>query len=542
MKKISSVILASALAVGAMTGCKKSFLDETVYSAYAPSTLSDSLGMEASLTGLYNHFSQFYTTSDRQGFLSVWQAGTDIAWAAQPEGIEVPYYNYSQLVSTDAAASFTWSWAYRMINNTNIIIQNAENPELTSMQQSSKDEISGEARFFRAYAYNVLATCFGRVPVVTAPLSAPKTDFTRAPLAEVNKVIEDDLLFAAQKLKDIDAVKSNAKGRMYGRANKYMAMQLLSEAYLRMNKPAEAEQQAQAVINSGKFSLTRTRYGIKAGQPGDAFSDMFIYGNQRRSQGNREAIWVMEMENPNTVVGGITNSPQQRRVWVGAYYNITGMKIVDSLGGRGVARLRLNNYVLYGLYGSQDMRNSSYNLRRQLFYNDPARPATFGQPVPYSGFDTVFRTTPYSTKWGQFDPADEFGFAMIKDIIHMRLGETYLLLAEAQFKQGKLAEAAESINVLRRRANANEINANVVTLDFVLDERIRELVGEENRRMTLMRTGTLVSRVLRANPANPNYPASLSVSGIQNHHQLLPIPQTEINLNKDALLEQNPGY
>jgi hypothetical protein len=319
-------------------------------------------------------------------------------------------------------------------------------------------------------------------------------------------------------------------------------MQLLAEAYLRMNKPAEAEQQARAVISSGKFSLTTSRFGIRANQPGDAFSDMFIYGNQRRGQGNREAIWVMEMENPNTVVGGITNSPQQRRVWVGAYYQMNGMKLVDSLGGRGIARLRLNNYVLYSLYGSQDMRNSRYNLRRQLFYNDPARPATFGQPVPYSGFDTVFRTTPYSTKWGQFDPNDEFGFAMIKDIIHMRLGETYLLLAEAQFKQNKLAEASQSINVIRRRANAPDIAANDVTLDYILDERIRELVGEENRRMTLMRTGTLVSRVQRTNPPNPNYPASLNVTGIQDKHQLMPIPQTEINLNKDAVLEQNPGY
>ena len=530
------------MAFVAMTGCKKSFLEERVYSAYAPSTLSDSLGMEASITGLYNHLSQFFTTSDRQGFLSVWQVGTDIAWPAQPEGVETPYYNYTQLVSTDAAASFTWAWAYRMINNANIIIQNAENPALTTMQQSSKDEISGEARFFRAYAYNILATCFGRVPVVTSPLSAPKTDFTRAPLAEVNKLIEDDLLFAGQKLRDIDAVKSNSKGRMYARANKYMAMQLLAEAYLRMDRPAEAEQQAQAVINSGKFSLTTSRYGIRANQPGDAFSDMFIYGNQRRGQGNREALWVMEMEHPATVIGGITNSPQQRRVWVNAYYQITGMKLVDSLGGRGVARLRLSNYVNYGLYEGQDMRNSPYNLRRQLFYNDPARPATYGQPVPYAGFDTVFRTAPYSTKWGQFDPADEFGFAMIKDIILMRLGETYLLLAEAQLKQNKLAEAAESINVVRRRARATEISASAFTLDSVLDERIRELVGEENRRMTLMRTGTLVSRVLRTNPDNPQYPSSLTVTGIQSHHQLMPIPQTEINLNKDVVLEQNPGY
>ncbi len=311
MKKLSNIILAIA-AISFISSCKKSFLDEKVYSRYAPSTLSDSLGLEASVTGLYNQFNQFYTWSDRQGWLSVWQVGTDIAYSGQQEGIEVPYFNYTLLNSTDAAASFTWSWAYRIINNANIIIDNAEN-NAVNMGESNKKAISGEARFFRAYAYNLLATCFGRVPLTTTPLTAPKTDFVRAPLADIDKVIEEDLLFAITNLPDVDNVKSNTKGKMYDRAHKAMAMHLLSEAYLRMGKNDLAEQQASALINSGKYSLTTSRFGVKASQPGDAFSDMFIYGNERRSQGNRETIWALEMENPATVVGGITNNPTAKK-------------------------------------------------------------------------------------------------------------------------------------------------------------------------------------------------------------------------------------
>ncbi len=214
------------------------------------------------------------------------------------------------------------------------------------------------------------------------------------------------------------------------------------------------------------------------------------------------------------------------------------MKIVDSLGGRGIARLRLNDWVNYRLYEQNDMRNSSYNFRRQYYYNDPARPATYGKPVPYVGFDTVFRINPNITKWFEFNPLDEFGFAMIKDIIMMRLGETYLLRAEAQFKQGKLADAAASLNVIRARANATPVLAVDVTLDYILDERVRELVGEENRRMTLMRTGTLVARAIRLNSISPIN----QMTGLLDKHLLMPIPQAEINLNKDAVLEQNPGY
>lgn len=539
MKKlVYHIFLPVIIIILFLPACKKSFLDEKVYSSYAPQTLQDSLGFEASLSGLYNQLSQLYTTSDQQGWLSVWQVGTDITYAAQQQQVEVPYYNYTLLNADDRAAHDTWVWMYQLINNANIIIQNADDPSLTGMTDANKKAVSGEAKFFRAYAYNTLATLFGPVPLVTEPLSAPKTDFVRAPLDEVNKLIEQDLLFAATNLPDIDNVKANSKGKMYSRANKYMAMQLLAEAYLRMDKPAQAEQQTQAIINSGKFSLTTQRFGIKAGQPGDPFSDMFIYGNERRSQGNREVIWVMEMENPATVIGGITNSPQQRRVWVPAYYQINGLVITDSLGGRGIARLRLNDWVVYGLYEQKDMRNSPYNFRRHYWYNDPSKPDLLGKMVPYTGYDTIFRIAPSTTKWNQFDPNDVFGFAMIKDIILMRLGETYLLQAEAQFKQGKLAEAATSLNVIRQRANATPVTAGQVTLDYILDERVRELVGEENRRMTLMRTKKLVERAKRLNAVSPLNP----LTGIDEHNELLPIPKSEIDLNKDAVLEQNPGY
>jgi len=547
MKKYN-IIISGLLGILFFSSCKKDFLDETPYSSYAPQTLTDSLGFEASVVGLHNQLSLFFTKSDRQGWPSVWHAGTDIAFVppTQKEGIEVPYYDYTQLTSTDAGASFTWNWAYQMINNANVIIQNVENPELGGMTQANKNSIDGEAKFFRAYAYNMLATLFGRVPIITEPVTGPKTDFVRAPLDSVNNLLVSDLTFAAAKLTDVGVLtsKTNANGKPAARANKYMAMQLLAEVYLRMGKNDLAEQQCSNIINSGKFSLTTTRYGVKAGQPGDAFSDMFWYGNERRYQGNKEAIWVMEQENPNTVTGGITGAPQQRRNWGAAYYQINSpdgkpMVIVDSLGGRGIARMRLTNWVVYQLYETNDMRNSQYNLRRKYYYNNSAS-TYYGQQIPYAGADTLFKIAPNTTKWYDLlanvtDPP--FGFAMCKDFILMRLGETYLLQAEAQFKQGKLAEAASSINVLRARANATPATAAQVTMDYILDERARELLAEENRRMTLMRTGTLVTRTLQYNTQTTN-----PIVGLTSKNLLLPIPKSEIDLNKDAVLEQNPGY
>jgi hypothetical protein len=248
----------------------------------------------------------------------------------------------------------------------------------------------------------------------------------------------------------------------------------------------------------------------------------------------------LEQENPSVVVGGITDNPQQRRVWGAAYYNVAGMAIADSLGGRGIGRLRLSNWVLYGLYKGNDMRNSEYNIKRHYYYNDPA-PAyasKYGKQIPFTGPDTLFKICPSTTKWGAFDPNDTFGYAMIKDFILMRLGETYLLLAEAQVKQGKTAEAATTINVLRTRANADQVTASQMNMNFILDERARELLGEENRRMTLMRTGTLVERAIRLNSNDAQKP----ITGLDAKNLLMPIPLGEIQLNKDAVLEQNPGY
>lgn len=500
--------------------------------------------MEASLVGLYNHTSTIFTWSDQQGWVSVWQVGTDVANAtANQQGIEIPYYNYNLLTPTDGAAARTWDRNFILINLSNIIINSLDSPNLKNITSVGKNKMSAEAKFFRAYAYNNLATCFGGVPLLTQALTAPKTDFTRASVDEVNNQIVSDLSFAIANLPDIEEVKSNTKGKLYGRANKYMAMQLLGEVYLRMGKPELAETQLKAIIDSGKFKLVKNRYGIKTNLKGDYYSDMFVYGNQRRIQGNTEAIWVLEQENPSTVVGGNTGSAQQRRVWGAAYHNVRGMSLSDSTGGRALGRLRLSNWVIYNLYKDGDIRNSSNNIRRRYVYNDPAQTATYGKPVPYAGTDTLFNLAPHTTKWYQFDPNDTFGFAMIKDFILMRLGETYLLLAEAQVQQGKLQDAANTINVLRARAFVNypaqgQVSASDMSLDFILDERARELIGEENRRMTLMRTKKLVDRVKRLNANSAVNP----VQGIADKHLLLPIPLNEIQLNKDGVLQQNPGY
>ena len=553
---IYSAILASVMATG-LTACSDSYLDENMYSNYG----TDVTDVTAKIIGLHYKYANLWGWSDRQGFTGCWQDGTDVGAPGDVEGVETPFYQYGSLNSENGGVSHMWTDLYSMINSANIII-NTEGVDPAA---------KAEAEFFRAYSYNLLVTLWGPVPLITESKAEPRTDFTRNAVAEVDAVITADLNDAIANLPEVD------KTATQNRINKDCARILAGEAFNRMGKYSEAEAAVTPTITSGNYKLITERYGKFLGDAGDYYSDMFRWGNQRRSQGNTEGIWVFQMEYERDVTGGTIAAPQQRRNWVAAFHKIEGMVNADSLGGRGNGRLRLSNYVKYGVYQKGDIRNSNHNIRRVLYYNRPNWSADIwvdangfkvdegaagatkihvqtGDPAHWTVADTLNTMYPHTTKWGGYDETDDFGWALIKDWPVMRLADAYLLRAEARIMQNKMSDAAADINVLRDRAfkayreetgdaTAGAVSAADMSIDFLLDERIRELVGEENRRYTLCRTGKLAERVqmIMANWAEGA--DNKKITGFDaSKHTLLPIPLSEIQLNKDAELQQNPGY
>ncbi len=117
----------------------------------------------------------------------------------------------------------------------------------------------------------------------------------------------------------------------------------------------------------------------------------------------------------------------------------------------------------------------------------------------------------------------------------------YLIAAEAAWRQDKAEEAAGYLNVLRQRAavpgreNDMKVVATDIDIDFILDERARELVGEKFRWYDLKRTGKLLERVRKYNlDAAPN---------IREFHVVRPIPQTQIDrVSNPGDFRQNEGY
>lgn len=127
----------------------------------------------------------------------------------------------------------------------------------------------------------------------------------------------------------------------------------------------------------------------------------------------------------------------------------------------------------------------------------------------------------------------------------IRLGEVYLIAAEAALGLGNTAEAAQNINVLRVRAAPTAykndprilVSAGQVNLDFIMDERERELAGEFNRWYDLVRPGAqfFVDRVKKYNPHGG--------VNVALKHALRPIPQSQIDgVVRGPKYPQNPGY
>ena len=343
---------ASAFVIGT-TSCSDSFLDEKMYSSYGPE-VSD---VNAKLVGLHRQYAAIWGMSSQQGFVGCWQVGTDVGAPGDTQGVEVPFYRYQELNAENAGVSFLWEKLYELINSANQII--------ASQAEGGDAAATAEAMFFRAYAYNMLVTLWGDVPLVTESTSIPRTDYTRNAVAEVDGVIDSDLVYAMSNLPVVGAAKNES------RINQDMARQLAGEAYLRMGMRdasyfKKAEDAVTPIITGGKYELISARYGKYAAEPGDYYHDMFRWGNQRRSQGNMEAIWTFEMEYNRDVNGGTIDNPQQRRNWVPAFHKLDGMVNADSIGGRGNGRLRISNFVKYGLYEKGDIRNSNYNIRRVM--------------------------------------------------------------------------------------------------------------------------------------------------------------------------------
>lgn len=549
------------LIVMILVGCSEDWLDEKPPHFISTETLYTSLpGFDAGLAGLYTLVRQERegesTTAvgdNNQLRFELSITGTDNMCANRLDRFSILATYWGDMNSPqNPHLESHFIWLYKVVNAANTIINNADKPGIdwtggTGSTTDNKNRIVGEAKALRAWAYRHLTYMWGDVPLSLKESlgSTIKTDWTRTPVAEVRKQIISDLLFAEKSL----SVEPSVRGKI----TKGAVQHYLSEMYLAVDKPDSALYWANEVINTSQYKLITSRYGVNRTRPGTAFSDMFIEGNANRDQGNTEALWVWQWAY-GTPGGG--NNIMRR--WHGSEYSeitIGGVKplqLTVDRGGRPQGRVSFTKFAM-DLYQKQDDRGSYHIIRKFFILNNATQNAPVAAdrlPAGYAYGDTLwmnwsqdivsatnfvpYRRWPYSRKFDGCEPGIPNGATSNKDQPYLRLAETYLLKAEAEFKLGLTAQSATTINVLRNRAHATTITAADVNIDFILDERSRELIFEEHRRYTLLRTGKWLERTRLHNKNGGQNIAARDV--------LFPIPQIVIDANLTSPMPQNQGW
>jgi hypothetical protein len=553
IKNILAIILFSVMTSSCV---EDEFLKETPLDFYSTgNSFVTYENYQGALTDIYAQVRNLKFNANENGYAHLY--GTDMMINARRTSDGLRFGNYSVALNpTSGIPLYHWNGLYKIITSANSIIDRLE--ENTVLTEEEKKSVAAEAHFFRAFGYRNLVYLFGGVPLLLNEVTAPTTDFVRATKVEVINQIVSDLLIAKENLPGINAVED-------GKLSNLVANQLIAEIYLVQEKWDEAIAASSIVINDPSTALMTTRFGSLKNQAGDVFYDLFRVGNQNRKGGNTEAIWVAQFE--VDILGGVLSSTNLggnvlERVHAPAVFTLTdpngkrgsaGSLSNLNSGGRGVSFMRPTKYMEQTVWVEDftgDIRNSKFNYVRDFKYDEPSSAWFDSSAVKYPGPNLKaesWRWYPWISKVTTPGQHPDNLYAnkatglltngagsTYSDQYYMRLAETYLIRAEAYLGKGNLAKAADDINMLRNRAKAKPVLAGEVTIDYILDERARELSFEEDRRLTLARLGKVVERVRKYNDLNN--------SNILDHHGLWPIPAREIEANINGKLEQNPGY
>ena len=592
--KAKKYLLIAAAALGIMACDDNGFLTEKPKTIY---TTENSFGtvdqVKACVTNLYLHIRYWYQVNY---FMK--GCGTDVMDTPYFRCTGNGYSNFSTWSTTSNSSNQIYDALYQLVNYANQALEGYNTEGLSWGSEAERQETYGEILFFRGYGYLTLGELFGGVPLVDQFYQTLKLDFTRSTREETYNFAIKDLEAAAEALPDYPSEAGRvAKGAAYH----FLAEAYLARAIIRNNDASDLQtaiSYADRVMDLHPLMTQRfgtravenggtAKNGIAAYYPnGNVFFDLFQQGNYDYVEGNTEALWTLQ--NDYTVYhqyGGdnYVNSPREisavlRDVRWNPAYNEDGASsgpwaggVDESLypggnvcayvGGRGVANYSPTDYVISQVWEgdyADDMRNAPCNIRREFICLDTQH-SMYGQVVPYEMLDyTAQQITEFFPIWTKMSPIDDWGYDdladggnrsnMYCDQYACRSAETLLLRAEARLRAGDVAGAANDVNQLRQRAQCGHmVSQDEMSIQFILDERVRELFGEERRWVTLLRMGQDGINSINEHAMYIAYQEfwggyfQPSASPITKW-TLFPIPQTVIDTNTGAVIEQNPGW
>lgn len=364
-----------------------------------------------------------------------------------------------------------------------------------------------EARFLRALSYWHALDLFGKTPIVT---EADPVGFFFPEQKTPKEVFE----YIVQELKDIDADLKPSQSNEYGRADRIAAKMLLAKLY--MNAQVYIGEDRYADAETALADVLGSTYQI-ANVP---YSYLFMADNDTNGAQN-EFIFPVRFDGLYTTSGG-TNYLVHASVL--SSMNASDFGVEGGWKGLRARRELVNKFP--DADGNGDSRAMFHTAGQTLDIPDIAN--------EIYGYGVTKWTNKKSNGQNGSNPAGTF---VDTDFPVFRMGDAYLMYAELAVRgHGSLPQALTYVNALRTRANAATVSQGNLTLDFILDERSRELFWEMHRRTDLRRFGKFTGgSYLWQWKGNSENGAPIS-----EHLGVFPIPSRAISANPSLI--QNTGY
>lgn len=399
-----------------------------------------------------------------------------------------------------------------------------------------------EARFIRAYCYSMLCDLYGNVPIIDESVGVKDVP--------VQKTRKEVFEYAERELKSIlgengstDELLKKSRQNEYGRVDEVAAWFLLARLYLNAEvyageaRYADCLTYADKIIQGGDYPLASD------------YRHIFLADNETCS----EIIWPLVQDGDHAQSSAGTN------FYVKAFVNGPMDELYQTgVGSRGWGNVRSKTTLVDAFdpadvaFDTNDTWGNGKNDKRAQFMT--ALTAEDGTPQTKETWDANLAMTSTFTcgygyiKWRNVnkndDPADE-AYTSI-DWPMFRTADAYLMAAEAILREGgDRNKALGYVNEVRMRAymsddyGSNAVSGKIadgdLTLDFILDERQRELASECVRRTDLIRYGKFTKGY------NWDWKNGERLGGdVDDKYNLFPIPESELTNN--PTLEQNDGY
>ena len=514
---------------------------------------------------------------------SFWKSATDANMAVSNLYPSLPYWDVDEAINSDDAVhgikwaagnvskgiydpqDMSWEGTYSVIRQANLILSKID--EIPDYNQVEKNKVLGQAYFFRAFHYFDLIRTFGDVPYVDKPLTlADQEGITRTPRAEVYSKVMADLD------KAIEYLPTTWPASEYGRITKGAALAMKARAALYYGNWQDAANYAKDVIDLGIYELydkdNTGKYKELFWEKADGCDEFILV---RQFNQTDDTWYLIGWEAFPTMGWGGINPTQSL---VDAFEDIEGAPIAKSA-----------LYDETNPFANRDPRlevNVLHDGETMYGKTIKVAPLKSCYPTGISQHGDATATGYYQQKWldPDVDPSDYGtpgeGWNMGKDAVVIRYAEILLTYAEAMNELSALdANAFDAVNQVRRRVgmpdlqNTDPSKPTYCATQDDLRQRIRnewrvEFALEGGKRqwdirrwgiamevMNKPRLGLKYSLVESADAEKEDngiicilYQGDKQAVGAETaykeHNYVYPIPQSEIDLNKN--LKQNDGY